>query len=187
MLKKANTLAYWPSAYGHQGKATCKMSYRKTHHPYDIGVYKKLKNKLKSSVHEAKLHYLQSLLEKSKCDPHSFHDLWLDVNNIIGRRKSSVGATNFNVSPDSLNNFFTTVAVTDEHQPATQFTPFCDSSASSFHFTPVNLRICYSISISKSLVVLMDFPVGFLRRLHLRLWNHWQSSTTSLSKMALYP
>jgi len=92
MLKKANTLAYWPSAYGHQGKATCKMSYRKTHHPYDIGVYKKLKNKLKSSVHEAKLHYLQSLLEKSKCDPHSFHDLWLDVNNIIGRRKSSVGA-----------------------------------------------------------------------------------------------
>jgi len=30
----------------------------KTHHPDNISIYKKLKNKLKSSIYEAKLHYL---------------------------------------------------------------------------------------------------------------------------------
>jgi len=57
-------------------KQCAKHHVSKTHYPNDISVYKKLKNKLKSSIHEAKLHYLQSLLENSKCDPHSFHDLW---------------------------------------------------------------------------------------------------------------
>ena len=55
-----------------------------THHPDDISVYKKLKNKLKSSIQEAKLHHLRLLLDKSKSDPHSFHDLWSSVNDIIG-------------------------------------------------------------------------------------------------------
>ena len=31
----------------------------KTHHPDDIAVYKKLKNKLKSSIHQAKLQYIR--------------------------------------------------------------------------------------------------------------------------------
>ena len=44
----------------------------------------------------------------------------------------------FNLSPDSLNDFFSTVAVSDEHQPATQYAPSCcNSSDSSFHFTPI--------------------------------------------------
>ena len=46
----------------------------RTHHPDDMVVYKKLKNKLKVSVHEVKLWYLYSLLDKSKSDPHIFHD-----------------------------------------------------------------------------------------------------------------
>ena len=97
-----------------------------------------LKNKLKSSIHEAKLHHLCLLLDKSKSDPHSFYDLWSSVNDSIGRRKPRVGANNFNLSPDSLNNFFSTVAVSDEHQPATQYAPSCcNSSDSSLHFTPI--------------------------------------------------
>ena len=43
----------------------------------------------------------------------------------------------FNLSPDSLNDFFSTVAVSDEHQPATQYAPPCCNSSDSFHFTPI--------------------------------------------------
>ena len=132
-------------------KQRAKRRASKTHHPDDISVYKKLKNKLKSSMHEAKLHYLQSLLEKSKCDPHSFHDLWSSVNDIIRRRKPSTNPTNFNASPDSLNS---TVAVTDEHRTATEYAPSCDSSASSFHFTPVNFgltqKLLQHLNVQKS-------------------------------------
>ena len=86
-------------------------------------MYKKLKNKLKASIHEAKLQYLHSLLEKSKSDPHIFHDLWCGVNDIIGRRTSPPSAANADLSPDLLNNFFSTVAISDRHQPATCSTP----------------------------------------------------------------
>ena len=102
----------------------------RTHHRDDIAVYKKLKNKLKSSIHEAKLQYLRLLLEKSKSDP---HDLWSGVNDIIERCKSPTSAKNADLSPDLLNNFFSTVAISDKHQPATYYTPpsytkSCDSS-----------------------------------------------------------
>ena len=36
----------------------------------NIALYKKLKNKLKTTVHEAKLHYLTVLLKKSKYNSH---------------------------------------------------------------------------------------------------------------------
>ena len=102
-------------------------------------VYKKLKNKLKVSINEAKLRYLHSLLDKSKSDPHIFHDLWSSVNDIIGRRKSPASVANADLSPGSLNNFINSVAVSDEHQPATQYTPSCNKpSDASFHFTSIS-------------------------------------------------
>jgi len=57
---------------------------------------------LKSFIHEAKLQYPRSLLEKSKSDPHVFYDLWSGVDDIIGRSKSKEGAANVDLSPDLL-------------------------------------------------------------------------------------
>ena len=54
----------------------------------DIALYKKLKSKLKTSIHEAKLHYLTVLLKESKSDLYLSSKLWNSVNNIIGRSKS---------------------------------------------------------------------------------------------------
>ena len=56
----------------------------KTHHPDDICVHQKLKNKIQSSTHVAKLPTLQSLQENSKCDPHPIPNLLSDVNDTVG-------------------------------------------------------------------------------------------------------
>jgi len=117
-------------------------------------VYKKLKNKLKASIHEAKLQYLHSLLEKSKSDLRIFHDLLSGVNDIIGRRKSPPSAANANLSSDLLNNFFSTVAISDEHQPTTHYiSPSCTKqSGSSFHFTSISTQtLLQHLNIRKSI------------------------------------
>ena len=54
----------------------------------DIMLYRKLKNKLKTSIHEAKLHYLTALLNQSRSNPYLSCNLWKSVNDIIGRPKS---------------------------------------------------------------------------------------------------
>ena len=51
----------------------------------DISYYKHLKNRFKVFVREAKISYLNQLLLRSKCDPRSSAELWLGINNILGR------------------------------------------------------------------------------------------------------
>ena len=65
-------------------KENAKRRASKTHHPDDICVHQKLKNKIQSPIHAVKLHHLQSLLENSKCDSHPIHNLLSDVNDIVG-------------------------------------------------------------------------------------------------------
>ena len=60
----------------------------KTKGPHDIAVYKSLKNKLKMSIHEAKLGYVKLLVQESKRNPNQSSQLWNSVNDIIGRSKS---------------------------------------------------------------------------------------------------
>ena len=61
--------------------------------------------------------------------------LWEQVNEIIGRKKSqklvSVGGQ---LSLDQINNFFRTVAISSNHQPAGDFVPDCDQHAVKFKF-----------------------------------------------------
>ena len=110
----------------------------KTKDTADIVLYRKLKNKLKTSIHEAKLHYLTVLLKKSKSNPHLSSSLWNSVNNIIGRSKPYQNGIGSNVSLESVNEFFCDVAVSIDHRTADQYVPSTVSSFSSFHFTSIH-------------------------------------------------
>ena len=98
-------------------------------------MYRKLKNSLKTLVRSAKLEYLQDVLKQSRKFPHMASKLWEQVNEIIGRKKShklvSVGGQ---LSLDQINNFFRTVAISSNHQPAGDFVPDCDQHAVKFKF-----------------------------------------------------
>ena len=95
----------------------------KTKDAADIVLYRKFKNKLKTSIHEAKLHYLTVLLKKSKSNPHLSSSLWNSVNNIIGRSKPYQNGIGSNVSLESVNEFFCDVAVSIDHRTADQYVP----------------------------------------------------------------
>ena len=89
--------------------------------------------------------------------------LWAGVNSVLGchyRKQTSIDTS---LSVDSVNDFFRTVAVTDNHQPASTFCQVEAESDSSFHFCEVdrsvvlcllqNLEVCgtgwYFCSISQ--------------------------------------
>ena len=71
------------------------------------------------AVHSAKLEYLQSLLNHARDAPQFAAVLWSQVNDIIGRRKQHKSPLNPGL--DDINNFFRTVAVSNNHNPAGSF------------------------------------------------------------------
>ena len=89
-------------------------------------------NSLKTLVRSAKLEHLQDVLRQSRKFPHMASKLWEQVNEIIGRKKLqklvSVGGQLY-ISLDQINNFFRTVAISSNHQPAGDFVPDCDQHA----------------------------------------------------------
>ena len=87
-------------------KDKAKLRAVRTGDPHDLTAYKQLKNRLKGSVHEAKLSYLKLLVRQSKCNPHVAGQLWRSVNDIIGKSKPHDSGISANVSADSLNDFF---------------------------------------------------------------------------------
>ena len=59
---------------------------------------------------------------ETKRDPHSFADLWLGINNIMGHSCARSNPIDGKLSLRDINNFFCTVAVTPEHNAAVCFT-----------------------------------------------------------------
>ena len=87
----------------------------------DIAFYKQLKNKLKHLVHEDKLVYIKELILQSKKDPHSAGQLWRGVNDVIGRYQVQNSVLDDAISLDTVNDFFRSVAITDDHCPASTY------------------------------------------------------------------
>ena len=110
----------------------------RTRDPHDLAAYKQLKNRLKVSVHEAKLSYLRLLVKQPKQNPHLSGQLWRSVNDIIGKPKPHDSGISANVFPDSVDDFFCNVAVNDAHQPAELFVASPSSIAGSFQFTDIS-------------------------------------------------
>ena len=99
--------------------------------------------RLKVSVHEAKLGYLRLLVKQSKWNPYLSGQLWRSVNDIIGKPKPHDSGIRTDVSPDSVNDFFCNVAVTDAHQPAELLVASPLSTSGSFFSSQIFLlRLC---------------------------------------------
>ena len=122
----------------------------------DFSYYRHLKNRLKVLVREAKLSYLNQLLLRSKHDPHTSADLWSGINNILGRYRLRWNLLDSALSLDDINSFFSTVAVTSEHRPASCFdiTESADLPVDAFQFSivsePVILSLLSHLDVRKS-------------------------------------
>ena len=118
--------------------------------------YKKYKNKLKTTIREAKINSLTFLMSKAKVCPQLAAHLWSRVNSIIGRRKCMNGATP-QLSLDSINDHFQNVAISCQHQPASSYVLPSDSeidndSCFSFNEIPVSVVLSHlnNLDVTKS-------------------------------------
>ena len=66
-------------------------------------IFQKLKNDLKSSIRQAKINYLQSIMLQSRSSPRRAADLWTCVNHIIGHFKQHKSITCDTLPLDLLN------------------------------------------------------------------------------------
>ena len=114
----------------------------------DIVSYRRLKNKLKTSIHEAKLHYLTALLKESKSNPYLSRNLWKNVNDIIGRPKSYQDGIGLGtkLSLDAVNEFFCNVAVSADHKTVDQYVAASTVSSSiSFQFASIHSENVFNL------------------------------------------
>ena len=139
----------------------------KTNSTHDLAVYKCLNNKLKISIHEAKLHYLRSLVKQSKCNP---SQLWRSVNDIIGRSTSYDSGITSNISVDALNFFAMLQFLLPTKLLITlrlHLHPILIHS--SLHlFLFILSSICFSILMFGNPQALMAFPHVFFEKLQVR-------------------
>ena len=78
-------------------------------------------------IRSSKLNYLQSLLRQARHAPRFAATLWSQVNEVIGRTNHHQSPLHLDLSLDSVNNFFRTVAVSHELTSAEFFvTPSID-------------------------------------------------------------
>ena len=93
----------------------------RTQDPVNISQYKMIKNDLKCQIRSAKLGYLHSLLVRARQVPQFAATLWSEVNNIIGRQVIRLSVIDPAVSLDTINQFFRTIAISNDHQPANSY------------------------------------------------------------------
>ena len=111
-----------------------------------VQLYKHLKNKLKHLVNEAKMSYVKRLIFQTRKNPRSAGQLWCGVNNIIGRYQLRKSVLDTALSLDTVNDFFRSIAVTDDHKPASTFVPLeLGYNDSSFRFSTVSSSSVYSM------------------------------------------
>ena len=87
----------------------------------DLMKYKQLKNYLKICTRQAKLSYIQQLISEARRAPHLSGQLWAGVNSVLGRHQRKQASVDTSLSLDSVNAFFRSIVVTDDHQPASTF------------------------------------------------------------------
>ena len=109
-----------------------------------VALYKQLKNKLKTT---AKLHCLQVLLQQSHKCSHLAAKLWSQIDDMIGRRCRNVASSvDADLSLESINDFFRTVAISVNHQPAGCFHSESSVGNDHFQFSAITANeVCYQL------------------------------------------
>ena len=120
----------------------------------DLMDYKQLKNYLKFCTRQARLSYIQQLISEVRKASHLSDQFWAGVNSVLGRHHRKQASIDISLSLDSVNASFRSVAVTDDHQPASTFCQVGVESASSFHFCEVDhsvvLCLLQNLDVRKS-------------------------------------
>ena len=108
-------------------KNRAKQKFDKSGGPNDKEIFRRLKNDLKATICQAKIHYLQSVMLQSKT-PMRAANLWSHVNNIIGHSREHKTVVCDTLSLDLLITF-QTVAISPTHWGAKCFAISQDSLA----------------------------------------------------------
>jgi len=68
--------------------------------------------------------------------------LWSEINNIIGRPKKQKSGLDSHLLSDDLNDFFRTIAVSDDHKPADSYeTSQSSGDKELFSFEPIDISL----------------------------------------------
>ena len=120
-------------------------------------IYKKYKNDLKTSIQNAKINSLTSLMAKARLCPQLAAHLWSQVNSIIGQRQCMDKTTPM-LSLDLVNDHFQSVAITGLHRPASLYVlPSADmiNNDNCFLFNEISVSIVLShltsLDVTKSI------------------------------------
>ena len=98
-----------------------------------------------SIVNEAKISYVKGLISQARRNPHSAGHPWCGINNIIGQYQLRDSTLATALSLDTVNDFFRSVAVTDDHKLVTTFIPIESNCDSSCRFSTVSTFTVYSL------------------------------------------
>ena len=120
-------------------KHKVKCNAESTYDPGDVYHYKSIKNSLKTMIRAAKLECIRSLLTRSHHSPKFAATLWSEVKEIIGWCQSHKSSLCSDLSLESINDFFCTVVVKDDHHPAKSYlAPVTSLSSDIFNrFSPL--------------------------------------------------
>ena len=127
-------------------KKQAKRKAQQTNSDEDVLLYRQLKNNLKCLVREAKINYVKTLISQARQNPQSAGELWRGVNDVLGCYQVRGSEMGFDLSLDSINDFFRTVATTADHQPASAFVPLgSGQSDSNFTFHAIPSSVVFSM------------------------------------------
>ena len=84
----------------------------------DRHYFQQLKNKLKTSIRQAKVDYLQMLMQRSRSNLAHAADVWSHVSVVFGRNTQSHIAPMDSPALNSINDHFQTVAISSDHKSA---------------------------------------------------------------------
>ena len=110
--------------------------------PDDKRCFQWLKNELKTSVRQAKVDYLQMLIQRSRANPAG---VWSHVNTVFGRNIRNCTAPMDSLALNQINDHFQTVAISSDHESAASFViPSSSVGSNPFTFSEIPVSLVCS-------------------------------------------
>ena len=113
--------------------------------PDDKCRFQRLKNELKTSVRQAKVDYLQMLMQRSRANPMHVAGVWSHVNTVFGRNIRNRTAPTDSLALNQINDHFQTVAISSDHESAASFViPSSSIGSNPFTFSEIPVSLVCS-------------------------------------------
>jgi len=86
----------------------------------DSDSYRRLKNKLKASICQAKIDYRKSSMAEAKSCPQMAAQMWAHVNSVLGQQEVKED-NKLSLSLDVINDHFQNIGVTKQHKSVAEY------------------------------------------------------------------